>query len=237
LGEVFVNGSSWGVAPQSRVVKVGTYAVTFGNVVDFYTPTSQVATVKENLRTTIEGVYQPVPGVTVTQITNPQLVNATHPLNINAIEDAATSLSISEISDPVTIIVKNITIPADVTPPLGTWKVLGNYVQITVNNTSITVNATIRIYSTLEQLEASGLDESTLKIHYWNATSSQWVPVESHVNADERYVWASINHFSLWVIMGQSPTSTTPLWLLITGVVLMVAVVTIVAVYIRKRKP
>jgi hypothetical protein len=237
-GEIFVNGTSWGLAPQSRVVKVGTYIVSFGNFVDFSTPANQVATVKENLRTTIEGVYQPVPGVTVAQVTNPQLVNATHPMNCDAIENAGTSLSISQISDPVTIIIKNMTIPADVAPPSGTWKVLGDCcVQIIVNNTDITVNATIRIYYTFEQLEASGLDESTLKIHYWNTTLNQWIPIESHVNTDEHYVWASIGHFSLWVIMGQSAAPATPLWLLVTGVVLMIAVVTGVAVYIRRRKP
>jgi len=235
-GEVFVNGTSWGKAPQSRVVQIGTYTVSFGSVEGFYTPSSQVATVSENVKTNIEGVYQPLPTTTVAQITKPELVNATNPFNVNAIENAATFLSISEVSHPITIIVRNITEPIGVQPPPGTWKVLGNYVQITVNNTDITVNATIRIYYTLEQLEASGLDENTLKIHYWNATSNQWVPVESHVNKDEHYVWTIISHFSIWVIMGQPPTSTTPLWFLIIGVVLAAVVIAITIAYIRKRK-
>ncbi len=60
-GEVFVNGTSWGVAPQSRVVQVGVYVVTFGDVEGYYTPADQVANVYENFETNIEGVYTRVP--------------------------------------------------------------------------------------------------------------------------------------------------------------------------------
>lgn len=114
--------------------------------------------------------------------------------------------------------------------------VLGNYVQITVNDTDITVNATIRIYYTLEQLEALGLDESTLKIHYWNATSGEWVAVESHVDTEEHFVWTNIDHFSLWALMGQPPLST-PLWLLVPIVICVVVIAAaVIVIYTRSRK-
>ncbi len=61
-GEVFVNETSWGVAPQSRVVQVGTYNVSFGDVAGNYTPTWQLATVYENLETIVEGVYESILG-------------------------------------------------------------------------------------------------------------------------------------------------------------------------------
>jgi len=241
-GEVFVNGSSWGVAPQRRVVPVGIYIVSFGDVDGFYTPANQVANISENVETTIEGIYEPLPEVVVVEeITEPELVNATNPFVVNATEEAATSLIITEISNPITIVVQNVTErPEGVDPPPGTWEVLGNYVQITVNNTDITVNATIRIYYTLEQLEASGLDESILQIHFWNAKSGEWEPVESHVNTEEHYVWAIIDHFSLFTIMGQpseaAASSPTQLWFLaIVGVVIMI-VIAVSVIYIRKRK-
>ncbi len=61
-GEVFVNETSWGVAPQSRVVQVGTYNVSFGDVAGYYTPTWQLAAVHENLETIVEGVYESILG-------------------------------------------------------------------------------------------------------------------------------------------------------------------------------
>jgi len=56
-GEVFVDGISWGTAPQSKVVEVGTYTVTFGDVEDYTTPSSQVAVVIADTTTTIIGTY------------------------------------------------------------------------------------------------------------------------------------------------------------------------------------
>jgi len=206
--EIFINGTSWGIAPQSRAIPIGTYTVTFVTVKGYYTPTGQATNVYEGEETTVEGVYKSIPGMIVKEITNPKLVNATNPFIVNATKDAATSLIISEISDPITIVVQNVTEPEGVDPPPGIWKVLGNYVQINVSNTDITVKATIRIYYTLEQLEASGLDESTLKIHYWNTTLNEWVAIESHVNTEEHFVWANIDHFSLWALMGQPATGT-----------------------------
>jgi len=67
-----------------------------------------------------------------------------------------------------------------------------------------------------------------------------WKPVESHVNTEEHYVWAIIDHFSLFTIMGQpseaAASSPTQLWFLaIVGVVIMI-VIAVSAIYIRKRK-
>lgn len=235
-GQVFVNSVSWGTAPQSRVVLIGTYTVSFGAREGLNTPANQVVTVNEGAETTVTGVYQSIPGTVVKEIARPDLVTQSNPFIVDAKEDASTHITITDISDHVTIIVKNIATQTN-TPPPSTWKALGNCVQITVNDTDVTVNATIRIYYTLDQLEAAGIDESTLKIHYWNATSSQWVPVESHINTDEHYVWAIINHFSTWALLGQ-PASTIPMWLYIVGIAAIVAsIIVIGAVYIRRRKP
>lgn len=181
-------------------------------------------------------------GVAAEEITEPELVNSTKPFVLNATEEAAASLIISEISDPTTIVVKNVTDPLGVDAPPGTWEVLGNYVQIIVNDivnyTDITVNATIRIYYTLEQLETSGLDESTLEIHFWNAASGEWEPVESHVNTEEHFVWANIDHFSFWALMGQKPTLiwTQPQLLVIVGMTVAVITIATILILIRKRK-
>ncbi len=56
-GEVFVNGESWGTAPQSNEVDVGTYTVSFGVKSGFYTPGSVSATVLADTEKEVIGTY------------------------------------------------------------------------------------------------------------------------------------------------------------------------------------
>jgi len=235
-GEVFVNGVSWGTAPQSRTVQTGTYTVSFGAIDGFTTPASQAVTVNENIETRVTGTYEPKSGTVTAEITDPNNVSSQNPFILDAIDDASIHITITEVSAPITIIVRSVT-DADDAPPPGTWKLCGNCAQIIVNNTDATLNATLRIYYTLDQLEAAGLDESTLKIHYWNATAGQWDAAESHVDTSDHYVWTVIDHFSMWAIMGQTKAQLPEIpWLIIAGIVVVIAVIAIVAVFARKRK-
>ena len=56
-GEVFVNGKSWGKAPVTKEVEVGTYTITFGAVEGYDAPPPQTVTVEEGRTTTILGTY------------------------------------------------------------------------------------------------------------------------------------------------------------------------------------
>jgi len=56
-GEVFVNGASWGTAPQSQVVAVASYTVSFGAVAGYTPPISVLATVVADTTTSITGIY------------------------------------------------------------------------------------------------------------------------------------------------------------------------------------
>lgn len=60
-GEVYVNGTSWGIAPQTRNLNPGTYTVSFGEVKGYTKPAPQTATVIEGQTTTITGTYAPTP--------------------------------------------------------------------------------------------------------------------------------------------------------------------------------
>ncbi|MEM3488442.1 MAG: Ig-like domain-containing protein [Nitrososphaerota archaeon] len=60
-GEIFVNGQSWGIAPQSRTVNVGTYVVSFGSVSGYTAPASQTVTVYKGQTTSVTGVYTQIP--------------------------------------------------------------------------------------------------------------------------------------------------------------------------------
>lgn len=56
-GEVFVNGVSWGTAPVSKVVPIGSYVVSFGEVPGYTAPSSVSATVTEGKTTSIVEDY------------------------------------------------------------------------------------------------------------------------------------------------------------------------------------
>ncbi|MCK4478676.1 signal peptidase I [Candidatus Bathyarchaeota archaeon] len=170
-------------------------------------------------------------------ITNPETVNATNPFIIDAMNKTSSKLIITEIDKPVEIAIRNVTtLPENVEPPPGTLKALSNYVEIIANETDVAVNATIRIYYTLEQLSELGLDESSLQIHYWNATEGKWIPVESHINTDEHYVWAVVNHFSIWALFGQPSPFWTQIWFLASITCVIVAIVAIVVIFAIKKK-
>lgn len=57
-GEVFVNGTSWGSAPQSRSVDPGTYTVSFGAVSGYVTPSDQTVTLAAGDTKTVLGTYE-----------------------------------------------------------------------------------------------------------------------------------------------------------------------------------
>jgi len=162
----------------------------------------------------------------VINVTNPTSVTPTNPVTGDATQEAATILTIKQISKPATIAVRNVTAPTGA-PPSGTWKLLGNYVQIIANETTLTVSATIRIYYTSEQLTAAGVDEGSLKINYWNSTLGQWVSAQGQVNTAGHYVEAVITHFSVWTIMGQP--GTAPIWTqpwfigMVIGIIILIA--------------
>jgi hypothetical protein len=217
-------------------VQTGTYTITFGAIDGFTTAPSQVVSVNENAETLVTGTYEPESGSVTAEITHPSDVSSQNPFILDAIDDASVHLTITEASAPIAIVVRNVTDVGN-TPPPSTWKLLGNCVQITANNTDAAVNATLRIYYTLAQLEAAGLDESTLKVYYWDATAGQWVAAESYVNTGEHYVWAVIHHFSMWAIMGQTQAQPQAIpWLIIAGVAVVIAIIVAVTVFARRRK-
>lgn len=205
------------------------------------TATYQEATATKSLIISYSGVYTINLAIESSQkcgtITDPKSVNATNPFIIDAMEKTSSKLIITDIEKPVEVAVRNVTaLPKDVDSPPATFKVLGNYVEIIANETDFAVNATIRMYYTLEQLSTLGLDESSLQIHYWNATEGKWIPVETYVDTEEHYVWAVVSHFSIWAIMGQPSLFWTETWFLALIACIIVVIVAIAIVYAKKKK-
>ncbi|MBU0846438.1 hypothetical protein KKH23_04560 [Patescibacteria group bacterium] len=65
-GEVLVGGASWGTAPQTRVLAVGDYTVSFGAVAGYTTPVTVEATVSADETGEVIGVSVPIAGDTGT---------------------------------------------------------------------------------------------------------------------------------------------------------------------------
>jgi len=169
-------------------------------------------------------------------IYNPASVTQDNPFTIDAEETAGCVLVLTSVSKPVTICIKNITAPTEVGPPPGTCEVSGNYIQIIADPEDVTVESTVRIYYTPEQLSELGLDENSLKIFYWDEAANDWKTEDTQINTAEHYVWATVNHLSIWTLMGQStPALWEQPWFLISIAVIVAAVI-IVAIFGLRRK-
>ncbi|MDH5753701.1 MAG: hypothetical protein OEY95_00610 [Candidatus Bathyarchaeota archaeon] len=176
----------------------------------------------------------------VETIYNPESVTQDNPFMIHAEETARCVLTLTDVSKFATICIKNITAPADFSLPPETYKVLGSYIQITAEPEDVTVNATIRIYYTPEQLSELGLDENSLKIFYWNEAANNWEAIDTQINTTEHYVWATVSHLSIWALMGQSlPVLWEQPWFLIsiTAIIIIVIIATLLGLRRKKQSP
>ncbi len=62
--------------------------------------------------------------------------------------------------------------------------------------------AAIKIYYTEDEIK--NLNESTLKLYYYNEISQEWQVLATTVNTEENYIEANLQHFSIYGIFGES---------------------------------
>lgn len=91
----------------------------------------------------------------------------------------------------------------------------GRYLDVIADN-KIKQNISsvaLRIYYTDQEIINSGLNEETLKIHYFNETSNKWEALNSNVNVSGNYVEVTLEHLSTFGVFGektQTPASGSP---------------------------
>lgn len=75
-------------------------------------------------------------------------------------------------------------------------------IKAQMNGESVTdFNKFLTLIFTYNEEQTEGTDESSLKIHWWNGT--EWVGIEnSQVNANDNTVTCSINHFTVFALLG-----------------------------------
>jgi hypothetical protein len=170
-------------------------------------------------------------------INTPTSVTEANPVTIDDRQAANCMLSLTNVSKPATICVKNATGLPDITAPPAEYKMLGNYVVIAAEPEDVAVNLTIRIYYTAEQLSTLGLSENDLKIFYWDAGTSSWTAVETHLNNVEHYAWTTVDHLSVWTLLGQpSQMLWEQPWFLVSMLAVIAAIVTVAAILLKRKK-
>ena len=98
-------------------------------------------------------------------------------------------------------------------PSVSGFLSLGKLVSISAGDESaIQFPVEIRMYYTDAEVSAAGIDESTLRIRYYNSTDSSFEIYDGHdashlggVDTAANFVWANVTHFSVFGIFGLPP--------------------------------
>jgi hypothetical protein len=132
--------------------------------------------------------------------------------------------------------------PGTTPPPSGSASFL--YLDISGTQMSGTTGAEIYIFYNRTLVQSLGIDESTLQLHRWNSTLSEWVAIPSTVtflNSTVGVIAAHLNHFSYFAVFGSAPSGTssnpTTLILIVGGAIAAVAVVAVIIVLKKRSTP
>ena len=133
-----------------------------------------------------------------TTITTSEDTTASVDFPVNAV---SASTDVSVVGESKTDVVASRAIPSG-------KSVVGSYAYnftATSNGTPVAnFSEHVALTFTYTDAQISGLNEDTLKIHYWDG--SQWLGLETTVDKTNNQVSASTNHFTYFVIMGSPET-------------------------------
>jgi len=124
------------------------------------------------------------------------------------------------------------------TPPTGVSDI-GIFIDISGAATNVFI--TIRYTDS----DVSGIDESKLRMYYWNGTTNEWVLIEdSGVWENNKTVWANVDHLTIFAPMAEKTAAgkkVAPVSLLSYIIIFVVAIILISAGIgvkkIKKKKP
>jgi len=168
------------------------YATDFSGNVASYAESYTVATVVG------EGTYIVLNETETLNMT--VIVNSSEPINVNV----TMYENITELG-----------YPAEELFNISYFKVLNKSLSIISNVTSTPKSNTtihIRIYYTDEEITTLGVDESQLRMYFWNETEQEWQICEiTGVNTEENYVWANVTHLTLFIVLSDITPPTSEL--------------------------
>ena len=124
---------------------------------------------------------------------------------------------------PVSVFLTNTTTNLGGDPPAG-FEFLGGFLSILVNDTDAVQGITVIIHYTDESVANVGVDENSLRIGYWNETSSQWTILPTTVDTDNNTVKAHTDHLTVFICMGPTYIPSVPLRPLPTSTLLLLLI-------------
>ena len=209
---VYVDGSLWGTAPQTRELDPGTYTVSFGDVLGYLTPASESVTLAENETRTIAGVYTEI---------SPEIIENISPTyeipSITPEENATVDVENTAITE-LTICVKNavenvrVTVqqlterPAEI--EIAAPGISYKYLNIVAQNITDADIDVILINFSVERvwITAENIDPDTIALRKWVAGA--WVSLPTaKVGEDDMYFYYSAESpgLSIFAVSGSVP--------------------------------
>ncbi|MBI2106477.1 hypothetical protein HYT57_00695 [Candidatus Woesearchaeota archaeon] len=106
----------------------------------------------------------------------------------------------------------NISIREFTNSSMNILKPLRSFMDIDIdNNLKISLNKSIaEIKYTDNDISSNNINESTLKVYYYNESNSTWIPLSSEVDLANNVVKAVIPHFSIYGVFGSEISNSTP---------------------------
>ncbi|MCK4634522.1 MAG: hypothetical protein KAT37_01475, partial [Candidatus Aenigmarchaeota archaeon] len=98
--------------------------------------------------------------------------------------------------------------------PVGDFEMahIGKYVEV-VTSSYVTENllwVIVKLFYTDENVSSAGINESTLRLYYYNETLGNWSSEPGDVNTSGNYVWGNTTHFSFYGMFGETTTTIEP---------------------------
>ena len=151
--------------------------------------------------------------VTTTYINNTLNLTRDSIVNINA-DNVNTSVENLNVSSNLTTSISIIQSSSVVNSSFVGIPELGKYIEISAPELEGKINSVIiKVFYSDTEVSAKGIDESTLRLWYYNSSSAVWTKYDSPdggVDTVNNYVWASTSHFSVWGIFGSTPSAAPP---------------------------
>ncbi len=223
---VYVDGSLWGTAPQTRELDPGIYTVSFGDVLGYLTPASESVTLAENETRTIAGVYTEI---------SPEIIENVSPTyeipSITPEENATVDVENTAITE-LTICVKNavenvrVTVqqlterPAEI--EIAAPGISYKYLNIVAQNITDADIDVILINFGVERawITAENIDPDTIALRKWVAGA--WVSLPTaKVGEDGTYFYYSAESpgLSIFAVSGSVP-APAPAEFVLSGLVI-----------------
>jgi hypothetical protein len=132
----------------------------------------------------------------------------------------------------------NVTSVAPPQAPPENLKYIGLYVNVTIIGTLTYANITIKY----NESDIAGIEESKLRMYYWNVTENKWKLCENTgVDTANNIVWANVTHLTIFAPMvekvAEAPPLPTNLFLYIgLAVIATVIVLAAAGIGIKRKK-